>query len=280
MKSPATLKLNAQKILLTAWCESILILMISFCIYSVAISMYLLVTMRLGVFSFESTFKHFSISHNWIYISIAYLVGCKLLLIPLTYGIRWYYSMLKPNQTPAILSIFSCYKSTWHFFKTIKISLAVELRKMIVSVPLTILSLAYGAVFFLIYQNNENTFLNLLAFSIAIVLISINAFIYGVYKSRFLLVEYIYIINPHYSVKKIVNDSIKIVKLNKDYLLSVGASFVPWFTACIFVIPLIITVPYFSMVLSLSFYEMIENYNEEQLFANAEENIVASPALH
>ncbi len=280
MKSPATLKKTAQKILLTAWCESVLILVISFCIYSVAISVYLLVVTRLGILTFHKSLSSNNISLEFILISIGYFVLWKILLIPLSYGTSWYYSMLKPNQTPAILSIFGCYRSRRLFFQTIKIDLAVASRKMILWIPLTALSIGYGIVFYILIQNIESEILQWIVFAIAIILISINTFIYGIYKSRFLLVEYIYTINPSYPVKKIVNDSVKIIRSHKDYLLSVGAAFVPWLISAIFVIPLIFAIPYFSLTLILAYNEIVNDYNEEKLFAGEEENIIASPALH
>ncbi len=181
-----------------------------------------------------------------------------LALAPFNYGRNiWFYENAKKNKQ-SLKKLFSFY-SVKKSVGAIKISLCVQLRKLLATVLFLVPSLAVGG--YLLFALREGIGeMMMLALSVSFfVLLLTGLFFSFVYSQKYLLTPYLFYENEPCRVKEIISFSEKIMEKKCFDTAMFKLSFFPWFLLYIFVFPAAYVYPYYKLSISYKVLGLLTN---------------------
>ncbi len=204
MRDIKSLKKLANEKLSSCWCESFLIVFITFAIVAGLASFCIFIIYLFNILGFidygESSY-FFSFSPLQLTLILCYSFLCCFILFPLRHGVNWFYYQTVLRNPPEIFSIFSCYSTKTHFFKISLLNIVLFFKKSIVAIPLLTITFIEIFSYIKICQISNNAFFNIISLICSLILISINISLYILFSSKYFLVYHIYSANPILSVK-------------------------------------------------------------------------------
>lgn len=189
-------------------------------------------------------------------------------MMPLKYGICWYYAQAAEGRNVPASCFFSCYMHPEHFRKTLKLGLSVWAHKIAVLIPTGAAAALCAAVSVKMLRSGSSILLNTVVLALMLLLATAAALFCIWYTVRYELVPYIYADCPDKSVKEIIALSGICSGEARLYLIKTMFSFIPWTACCILIFPLIYIVPYVSMAFAIAVSDIIS----EDGVKKAEEN--------
>ena len=179
-------------------------------------------------------------------------------LVPFNYGRDiWFYENARKNRlSPAkLFSFYGIRKS----FGAIKITLAVQVRKFIITFLFLIPSVTVGGyiIFALKEGIGQLIFIALTASSVVLGITGI--FFAFVFCQRYFLAPYLFFENEPCKVNEIVNLSCKIMDKKCFETAMLKLSFFPWWLLCILVFPAIYVYPYYKLSISFKAITILTN---------------------
>ena len=179
-------------------------------------------------------------------------------LVPFNYGRDiWFYENARKNRlSPAkLFSFYGVRKS----FGAIKITIAVQLRKFIITLLFLTPSLAVGGyIIFALKQGIGQ--LIFIALTVSSVLLGITGVFFAfVFCQKYFLVPYLYFENEPCKANEIVNLSCKIMDKKCFETAMLKLSFFPWWLLCVLVFPAIYVYPYYKLSISFKAITILTN---------------------
>lgn len=259
-KSNGELRTLAKRRLGGCWCECIGSLLIFAGIIAAACLAGLLVIRFLytyGIIGFDVN-KMFS-EGTPLFFCIGGLAAALLVIamIPLKYGICWYYAQAAEGRNVPASCFFSCYMHPEHFRKTLKLGLSVWAHRLVVLIPSGAVAALCAAVSVKTLRSASSILINTVVLALMLLLATAAVFLCIWNTVRYELVPYIYAAFPDKSVSEIIGISAKCSGEARLYLINTMFSFIPWAISCIMIFPTIYVVPYISMAFAIAVANII-----------------------
>lgn len=179
-------------------------------------------------------------------------------LVPFNYGRDiWFYENARKNRLSPV-KLFSFY-GVRKSFGAIKITLAVQVRKFIITLLFLTPSLTVGGyIFFALRQGIGQ--LIFIALTVSLVVLGITGVFFAfVFCQRYFLAPYLYFENEPCKANEIVNLSCKIMDKKCFETAMLKLSFFPWWLLCILVFPAIYVYPYYKLSISFKAITILTN---------------------
>lgn len=191
-------------------------------------------------------------------VTLVVLVLAWIIATPFSYGVKWYrIQQIRGNSVHA-KSIFSCYTSLKKSMQVYKLSLILGINRLYVIIPFAMI-IGIG-----VYMINEiekmggGIFSNIAV--VCLLLFTGLAFcVYTMFNVRYAAVPYLYALEHDAPPSELIKKSERIMKNKSDYMSETILSLVGWLVPCLFVFPIVFTVPYMNMVYTAAINEIIEN---------------------
>lgn len=179
-------------------------------------------------------------------------------IVPFNYGRDiWFYENARKNRlSPAkLFSFYNVRKS----FGAIKITLAVQLRKFLITFLFLLPSVAVGG--YLIYALREGIGqLIFISLTVSTVVLVITGFFFSfVLCQRYFLAPYLCFENDPCKANEVVNLSGKIMEKKCFETAMLKLSFFPWWLLCILVFPAVYVYPYYKLSVSFKAITILTN---------------------
>lgn len=179
-------------------------------------------------------------------------------LVPFNYGRDiWFYENARKNRlSPArLFSFYSIRKS----FGAIKITLAVQLRKFIITLLFLTPSVAVGGyIIFALRQGIGQ--LIFIALTVSSVVLGITGVFFAfVFCQRYFLAPYLYFENEPCKANEVVKLSCKIMDKKCFETAMLKLSFFPWWLLCVLAFPAVYVYPYYKLSISFKAITILTN---------------------
>lgn len=181
-----------------------------------------------------------------------------ILLAPFNYGRDiWFYENAKKNKQ-SLRKLF-CFYSVKKSAGAIKISLSVQLRKLVAVIVFLVPSFAVGGYLLFALKDGVGEIMMLvLSVSFFVLLIS-GSFFAFVYSQKYFLAPFLFYENDPCSVKEIISCSEKIMEKKCFDTAMFKLSFFPWFLLYALVFPAAYVYPYYKLSLSYKVLGLLTN---------------------
>lgn len=185
-------------------------------------------------------------------------IASYIALVPFNYGRDiWFYENARKNKlSPGkLFSFYSVRKS----FGAIKITLAVQLRKILITFLFLLPCVAVGGylVFALRQGIGQLIFISL---SVSSIVLGITGFFFSfVFCQRYFLAPYLYFENEPCKANEIVALSGKIMEKKCFETAMLKLSFFPWWLLCVLVFPAVYVYPYYKLSISFKAITILTN---------------------
>lgn len=178
-------------------------------------------------------------------------------LIPLKYGICWYYAQAAEGRNVPASCFFSCYKHQNHFRKTLRLGITVWGYRLIGLIPMNAVIALCCAAWIRYSDGGKSAFAETVLFALMLLVITAAIFLYCVYSMSYELVPYIYAESTEKSVREIILFSRRCADGLRLYLIKTMFSFALWMLSCLLIFPMIYVVPYMSMTFAVAVNDAI-----------------------
>lgn len=206
-------------------------------------------------------------------ILLAVLVSAVLLFaylgfVPLFVGIlRWFW-LLSFGETPAVSEVFYYYETRSRYGSCLSLITRLFLRAVGIGIPAF---LPFGYFYYVIATfNNANSFLVLRdgyrfgLYAVCLVTALLGLLIEAIFMSRYFLAPILFFGNESLGVSAVIRLSHQLVKGYRTYFFYFLLTFAGWFLLCLFVVPILFALPYFTAGFIL--------FSRQTLFAATHEN--------
>jgi uncharacterized membrane protein len=180
-------------------------------------------------------------------------------------GVRKFSSCVAFSRKTGVVQLFHFFKGKF-FLKAICLNLRLFIGKLlwtilfcIPGIGLLIADIGYFDLILPITGNPAFITAMLLSFSIALIVIGL--LFSAAFCERYSLAVYIIINEPKIKINQSVKKSIKYTKGRIGNLFTFRISFIFWFISCIFILPALFVIPYYSTT-SAIFSEYLIEYNQ------------------
>ncbi len=229
-----------------------------------AVYMFILFIGRItGAHTDDSFLPYFSSFPPRFVISAAIvLVSVYVLIIPLHFGIRWFYWQVSVGNLMPVSSIFACYSSSEMIMRCIKLKLKVDIQR-------SLLMLFFGGLvaveIILASWLWKYSGYNMAVGAVLIVGCTVMALgimiLCFVTSMRFIPVGYLLADNPDSQDAKIIKLSKSIVNKKYTYMLRLYISVLPAAVPCLLIFPILFVLPYLYMITAVFIHESLDGLN-------------------
>lgn len=281
------IKQNAKKAMAGSWSKAVTLLLFLVGLWLFLTLLEALIHTAMGVQLFEDTlgtpYRYWddvlhvspvSISVAAVMALISFFIGA-----PLHLGVRsWFYALCE-GRSDGLLSAFSFFESGARFWRSVRLSLAVAVRKLLFGIlflapPAALLTL--GLTLLPPESKAEALIVTVLLLSGA-VLLAVSALLCSIFLNRYFLAPYL-VAQGETGVHTAIRRSASYMRGNKVELFVLNISFLPWWLLCITVLPILYAVPY-RMASRAMFARWAVQYGlREELRAAAPEEFGAAQA--
>lgn len=183
-------------------------------------------------------------------VTLIRIIVTIIIATPLYFGILlWYWELAKGNRHE-FYECFGFFTNRKLFFRVIWLKLSVGIRVvasyLIALIPISISMFLFEMI--RAHTSKSDIFLLLLICSTVLSIVTIISI--SIFCMRYLLVDFIYIANPDMPIREIIRQSKSTMSGRKANSLCFILSFSFWFLMCIFILPIIYVLPYFTTSLS------------------------------
>lgn len=192
-------------------------------------------------------------------------------MMPLKYGICWYYAQAAEGRNVPASCFFSCYMHPEHFRKTLRLGLSVWAHRLAVMIPSGAAAALCAAVSVKVLRSEGSILLNTVVLALMLLLATAAAFLCIWFTVRYELVPYIYAAFPDKSVSEIIGISGRCSGEARLYLVKTMFSFAPWAVSGFLIFPLIYVVPYISMAFAIAVADIISEEEGGKISADGKE---------
>lgn len=259
-KTNGELRTLAKRRLGGCWCECIGSLLIFAGIITAAGLAWLLVIRFLytyGIVGFDAKEMFSKGTPAFFCVSGVLAALLVIAMMPLKYGICWYYAQAAEGRNVPASCFFSCYMHPEHFRKTLKLGLSVWARRLAAMIPSGAAAALCAAVSIKMLRSESNVLLNTVVLALMLLLATAAVFLCIWFTVRYELVPYIYAAFPDKSVSEIIGISSRCSGESRLYLIKTIFSFSPWAVCGILIFPLIYVVPYVSMAFAIAVSDIV-----------------------
>lgn len=199
------------------------------------------------------------------------MLGSFLVMAPLNLGITTWYYGLSQGESPEVLSIFNVFSGR-SYFRALTLKIHLWGRKIIWALIYFALPIAIGVasiwlmghgVFYM--DLNLGYAISICGLFFAGLLAVMMAVLYVLHIQKYFLAEY-YVVNENCGVWEAIKKSRHASRGKRGEILLFRLSFLPLFLLCIFVIPTLYVLPYYSISSMLYARVLMEqHYRSTQL---------------
>ncbi len=207
-------------------------------------------------------YTNFGVNINFVWSTFAIITF--VIISPLELGVKkWYYDCAKGKKTD-ICQMFYFFTSVKMYIKAVAIKVNIAIRLLIIySLVFTPIILLSILVNYPIARHAVQIDLAYLTVVIMMMLALLLGLVCAVYFSlKYFLAYYIFFDSSNQSLIKAIRTSKKIMQNNKSKIIAMYIKLFPLYLLCIFVIPLIIVVPYTYAITALKANELLKTQTE------------------
>ena len=164
---------------------------------------------------------------------------------PLSLGVKqWYYAMAggQPDDLSAIFSFFSRGRL---FFRALWFRVSLAVRSVLWGILFFIVPGAVFAASWLLLDRGSNTVGGLLAL-LGAMLALLSAVFWCIFISRYFMAPYLLAEQTGMTARQAIKHSVREMHGGRTEIFLLELSFLPWALLCIFILPLLYVVPYYS----------------------------------
>lgn len=267
----AQIKSEARERMMSCFAESAFISMLNIGVFLITYLLIIFVGRLTGAHTAETLFPVFSSCPPMFIASLCViLISAYILSAPIYYGTKWFFWQAAGGNTMPASSVFAGYSSFEQFKLCVKLRMLSDIRRL----PYILIFGTAAVVEAVLAQRllsdgsgiGEKIFVYI---GVAVVAVGV---IYMCFCAglRCVPVGYLLAENPDSVVSDIFELSEKLVKKNAWGLMSLYASFLGWFIACLPAFPVIVLIPYFNVAMSVFLRSCLEDMNEAHAAAQKE----------
>lgn len=250
--SNKNIKKQSHLVLKNNWFSAAKIVLTFILIFLLPYAFEVLLLLLLGRFGLIDLNSAAFTSPNPIMLIVTFMRILVTLVVatPLYFGILlWYWELSKGNKHE-FYECFGFFTNRKLFFRVIMLKLSVGIR-VVASFLITLIPISISLfLFHMIRADTSGSEIFLLLLICSTVLSIVTIISISIFCMRYLLVDFIYVANPDMPIREIVRLSKGIMAGRKANSLCFILSFSLWFLLCIFILPIIYVVPYFTTSLS------------------------------
>ena len=170
-----------------------------------------------------------------------------LVISPLNIGTTWWLIHASRGETNNIGHIFICFKNIKIYVKSVLLRAEITMAKILLSIPVIICVYILNLLseFALKDIGNSGNYI-LLGVCCTLIMIFLIGMVLWI-TLGFELCNPIFSLDPDRKIREIILASISAMKNNKIKMIKLMLSFIGWFAASVFVVPLFFVIPYFAM---------------------------------
>lgn len=166
---------------------------------------------------------------------------------PLSIGTTWWLIHASRGETNNIGYIFICFKNIKIYVKSVLLRAEITMAKILLSIPVIICVYILNLLRELALKDIGNSG-NYILLGVCCTLIMIFLIVMVLWITLgFELCNPIFSLDPDRKIREIILASISAMKNNKIKMIKLMLSFIGWFAASVFVVPLFFVIPYFAM---------------------------------
>lgn len=246
------IKKESHQVLKKNWLSAAKIVLTFILIFALPYAFEVLLLLLLGRFGIVDFNSAAFTSPNPMILIVTFIriVVTIIVATPLYFGILlWYWELSKGNKHE-FYECFGFFTNRRLFFHVIKLKLLVGIR-VVASYLIALIPISISMFLFeMIRADTRNSEIFLLLLICSTVLSIVTIISISIFCMRYLLVDFIYIENPDMPIREIIRRSKSTMSGRKANSLCFILSFSLWFLMCIFILPIIYVVPYFTTSLS------------------------------
>lgn len=267
----AQIKAEARERLMGCFAESAFISMLNIGVFLITYLLIILVGRLTGAHTAETLFPVFSSCPPMFILSLCViLLTAYILSAPIYYGSKWFFWQAAGGNTMPASSVFAGYSSFEQFKLCVKLRVLLDIRRLpyilIFGTAAVVETFLAGRLLSDGGGLGEKIFVY-----IGVAVVAVGA-VYMCFCAglRCVPVGYLLAENPDSVVSDIFALSEKLVRKNTWGLMSLYASFLGWFIACLPAFPVIVLIPYFNVAMSVFLRSCLEDMEEAPVASEKE----------
>ena len=267
----AQIKAEARERLMNCFAESAFISMLNIGVFLITYLLIIIVGRLTGAHTAETLLPVFSSCPPEFIISLcAILLTAYILSAPIYYGTKWFFWQAAGGNTMPASSVFAGYSSFEQFKLCVKLRVLSDIRRLPYILIFGTAAVVEGFLAARLLSDGSTRGERIFVYICLSVVAAGVVYMCFCAGLRCVPVGYLLAENPDSVVADIFTLSEKLVKKNAMGLMSLYASFIGWFLACLPAFPVIVLIPYFNAAMSVFLRKCLEENEEEP--AKAAEN--------
>lgn len=180
-----------------------------------------------------------------------------IIVSPTVTGSIWWFIHCARGETNSIGNMFICYCETKLYLKTVAMQAILALIGFFSTMPFVFCIYVENKLIDTAYSKGTNNGLLILIFACVGVLTVCCLLFSVIINLRFILTNYIFVLNPDIPIKVMLIKSFRITKKYLKQIIVLMLSFAWWLIPSVFVFPLFFILPYFAMSITIKMNEII-----------------------